>query len=749
MSYHVLARRWRPQTFTEMVGQEHVLKALTNALSHDRLHHAYLFTGTRGVGKTTVARIFAKSLNCEQGVGPNPCGVCSACTEITEGRFVDLIEVDAASRTKVEDTRELLENVQYSPSRGRFKVYIIDEVHMLSTSSFNALLKTLEEPPEHVKFLLATTDPQKLPVTVLSRCLQFNLKNMSPERIVSHLKYVLGQEQVPFEEPALWLLAKAADGSMRDALSLTDQSIAFGNESVMEADVRNMLGTVDRAYVLHILEALAKQDAAMVLDEVARASDHAPDFAGILDELIAVLHRVGVGQMVPAAIDNSQGDQEYILGMAQAIQPQDVHLFYQIALASRKDMAAAADQRAALEMTLLRMLAFQIKRPGQTLAVPQSPLPNSTPVSPSPSSQANPSPQVEPADANTQVSQSEPSASMPETVGEPTAQATQVASVEPSSVQSESVEPVNVEHTSVETEFAQPAPVNETAVAVENVTQLPPQTTQTAAPEYTESVPPMGLSPEELPPFDYDEQDYGQPQGNEPAQYNEPTQSLSAMGADEAKKPEPTPFAESQGSAETAFSASDSSDEPVVDSSAISNQLSAIQQTLASDAPMASPDSMQSGALASSSVLAETSREPEKSKVLEPDVTVDETSDWLLIESRLTLDNFSANLAANMVPVERGEDTWGFVLTQDMETFLNNERKETLAKALSEVLGKPLKITIEPGTLQSESPAEYRIRKKAERLQLAITTFHEDKHVVFWKTKFGGQVLEETVVPID
>ena len=265
MSYQVLARKWRPRSFREMVGQEHVLRALINALDHDRLHHAYLFTGTRGVGKTTIARILAKCLNCETGVSSEPCGQCSSCLEINEGRFVDLIEVDAASRTKVEDTRELLDNVQYAPTRGRYKIYLIDEVHMLSNHSFNALLKTLEEPPEHVKFLLATTDPQKLPVTILSRCLQFNLKNMSPERIVGHLTHVLEQEMVPFDEASLWLLARAADGSMRDGLSLTDQAVSFGGGKLSEADVSAMLGTIDYKLVQRLMNALISSDAAEVL----------------------------------------------------------------------------------------------------------------------------------------------------------------------------------------------------------------------------------------------------------------------------------------------------------------------------------------------------------------------------------------------------------------------------------------------------------------------------------------------------
>ena len=292
MSYQVLARKWRPKTFREMAGQNHVLKALVNALDHDRLHHAYLFTGTRGVGKTTIARILAKCLNCEVGVSSEPCGQCNACVAISEGRFVDLLEVDAASRTKVEDTREILDNVQYTPSQGRYKVYLIDEVHMLSSSSFNALLKTLEEPPAHVKFLLATTDPQKLPATILSRCLQFNLKNLTPERIVDYLKTVLDQEMVQFDESSLWLLGRAADGSMRDALSLTDQAIAFGSGKLGEADVRQMLGTIDHNSVYRLIEALASSDGAGLLAVVADLAEMGADFPGVISELLLVMHRL-------------------------------------------------------------------------------------------------------------------------------------------------------------------------------------------------------------------------------------------------------------------------------------------------------------------------------------------------------------------------------------------------------------------------------------------------------------------------
>jgi DNA polymerase-3 subunit gamma/tau len=371
MSYQVLARKWRPRIFREMVGQEHVLQALINALDHNRLHHAYLFTGTRGVGKTTIARILAKCLNCETGVSSEPCGQCSACREIAEGRFVDLIEVDAASRTKVEDTRELLENVQYAPTRGRYKVYLIDEVHMLSNSSFNALLKTLEEPPPHVKFLLATTDPQKLPMTILSRCLQFNLKNMTPERIVNHLKFVLEKEMVPFEEPALWHLGRAADGSMRDAMSLTDQAISYGSGKITDVEVSAMLGTIDQASIQKLMQSLIDLDGKNLLQVVADMSEQSPDYASALAELLSTLHRIAIAQALPEALDNSQGDREKILQWAQALPAEDVQLFYQTALLGRRDLPLAPDPRAGFEMVLLRMLAFKpqglMELPGQKM----------------------------------------------------------------------------------------------------------------------------------------------------------------------------------------------------------------------------------------------------------------------------------------------------------------------------------------------------------------------------------------------
>ena len=401
MSYQVLARKWRPRIFAEMAGQQHVLQALINALDNDRLHHAYLFTGTRGVGKTTIARILSKCLNCEAGVSSVPCGECSACNEINEGRFVDLIEVDAASRTGVDDMRDLLDNVQYTPARGRYKIYLIDEVHMLSKNSFAALLKTLEEPPPHVKFLFATTDPQKLPITVLSRCLQFNLKNLSPERITEHLQFVLGEEKVPFEEAGLWSLARAADGSMRDALSLTDQAIGHGGGQVNEADVSSMLGTIERSYVIDICKALASGSGSEILAAIARMAEQAPDYDMALADVLSVWHQVAIVQTVPEALDKGLANYSEVLALSAQVSREDVQLFYQICLLGRKDLQLSADAKSGFEMVMLRALAFRpqnsprgpaLNTSGQAAAA--TPVP--APVAPEASKATSVPPEVEP-----------------------------------------------------------------------------------------------------------------------------------------------------------------------------------------------------------------------------------------------------------------------------------------------------------------------------------------------------------------
>jgi len=359
MSYQVLARRWRPKTFSELVGQEHVVRALGNALENDRLHHAYMFTGTRGVGKTTIARILAKSLNCENGVTAHPCGECSVCREVDEGRFVDLIEVDAASKTGVDDTRELLENVPYAPVRGRYKVYLIDEVHMFSSHSFNALLKTLEEPPPHVKFLLATTDPQKVPVTVLSRCLQFSLNRLPIEQIQAQFEHILGAENIEHAAEALYLLARAADGSMRDGLSLLDQAIAFGGGAVKLEEVRDMLGVVASDQLPELLLNTHRGEAGQVLSIVQAIAQRSPDFSALLKDLLTLLHRVSLLQATPSAWQSSWGDKSKLEELVAELTPEDAQLYYQIALVGQRDLPLAPDAQSGFEMILLRMLAFR------------------------------------------------------------------------------------------------------------------------------------------------------------------------------------------------------------------------------------------------------------------------------------------------------------------------------------------------------------------------------------------------------
>ncbi|HEC12054.1 MAG TPA: DNA polymerase III subunit gamma/tau [Acidiferrobacteraceae bacterium] len=380
MSYQALARKWRPGCFADVVGQEHVIRALANGLDNDRLHHAFLFTGTRGVGKTTIARILAKSLNCEQGVSSTPCGQCSRCLSVDEGRFVDLIEVDAASRTKVDDTRELLDNVQYAPTSGRYKVYLIDEVHMLSGHSFNALLKTLEEPPPHVKFLLATTDPQKLPVTVLSRCLQFNLKALSQEQIVSQLEKILSAEEITSDTAALNLLARSADGSVRDALSLLDQAIAHGGGKVMEIEVRSMLGTIDDNQLHNLMQGLVAQDVDGVLAAVALMAERSPDYGAVLDDVLLNLYHLSLTQLAPGALSAKGVDKTLFEDWSAQLEAEHVQLYYQIGLIGKRDLPLAPDPRSGFEMVMLRMLAFRPGQVGSQVATVSHTRPISEPV---------------------------------------------------------------------------------------------------------------------------------------------------------------------------------------------------------------------------------------------------------------------------------------------------------------------------------------------------------------------------------
>ena len=515
MSYQVLARKWRPQHFSQLVGQEHVKSALGNALSNNRLHHAYLFTGTRGVGKTTIARIFAKSLNCEQGITATPCGQCSACTEIDAGNFVDLLEIDAASRTKVEDTRDLLDNVQYAPSRGRFKVYLIDEVHMLSRHSFNALLKTLEEPPPHVKFLLATTDPQKLPVTVLSRCLQFNLLALSPLQIEQHLAYVLTQEQIPFVPGALTLLAKAAKGSLRDSLSLTDQAIAQSNANISEDTVRAMLGLLEQSWAQLLLQAVLAQDAGALQNALADLVQQQSNFSQVLDDMLSLLHLTALSQFSQTAASFSEL-QPFVLQLAETLAPAQVQLYYQLLISGKKELPYAPDPLTGLQMALLRAMAFAPDSQQSIAAPPHANLAAAraaTPVvmnTPAKSVVSPPQPQVAvPAEqptpavaANTSPDNTAPSplpephqpvvttAELPETAAEQPEPTTGIDPVTARIMARRGVQVSSVA-TPKKTERQQaPTEVNSSTAAAGQTTLAPSHTAQALAASVTSSVPP-------------------------------------------------------------------------------------------------------------------------------------------------------------------------------------------------------------------------------------------------------------------
>ncbi|WP_317931553.1 DNA polymerase III subunit gamma/tau [Halioxenophilus sp. WMMB6] len=721
MSYQVLARKWRPRNFHEMVGQEHVLTALVNALDHNRLHHAYLFTGTRGVGKTTIARIFAKCLNCESGVSSNPCGTCSACVEISEGRFVDLIEVDAASRTKVEDTRELLDNVQYAPTRGRYKVYLIDEVHMLSGHSFNALLKTLEEPPPHVKFLLATTDPQKLPVTILSRCLQFHLKNMSQERIVGHLSHVLGQENLNFEEPALWQLARAADGSMRDALSLTDQAIAFGNGRVTESQVSVMLGAIDQTFIHDMLSALASLDGKRVLAAVAAMAEHSPDYGGALADIIGVLHRVAIAQTVPEALDNSFGDQEQIQQLATTIASEDVQLFYQMALHGRKDLAISPDPRAGFEMTLLRMLAF---KPQGVSDLPKAPLPQAEAPATVQSEAASADsaeakkPQAEPQSPPPVAARSEaPAPVSPEPWGEPVAAPAPIP--EPSPPAPAPVAPAVAEPAMAETAPEQPAPVQSTPVPATPVPSTTVQSNPTAA---TPAHAAMAFGGS-----DRDEELMAEPAGYGSAE-------------DEYFASAPSDFGQLPAEPE---SASVAAPEPVPTPNPMVAAPTPERLTAQPLAPQPQSQPPVSPVAAAPIAPAPVAEEPPKAIALE---ALNRDS-WLQLYPQIGAAGVLQSTVSNCVFNGREGDQLHFVLDEANATLYNEDHQARFAELLSNYFDRPLSVAIELGVVDSETPAALAIRLRNERHAQAVSLVRSDPLVQRLVQDFGLEVDPEKIEP--
>jgi len=688
MSYQVLARKWRPRIFREMVGQEHVLKALINALDHNRLHHAYLFTGTRGVGKTTIARILAKCLNCESGVSSEPCGKCSACTEIAEGRFVDLIEVDAASRTKVEDTRELLDNVQYAPTRGRYKIYLIDEVHMLSNHSFNALLKTLEEPPEHVKFLLATTDPQKLPVTILSRCLQFNLKNLSAERIVGHLQDVLTQEVIPFEEAGLWQLARSADGSMRDALSLTDQSIAFGGGKVLEADVSTMLGSIDHVLINDIVSALLTHDGKSILQAVAKFADHAPDYDSALADLIALFHRIAIAQALPEALDNSYGDKEQVLGFAASLAAEDVQLYYQMALLGRRDLALATEARIGFEMTLLRMLAF---KPQGVADVPSATL------------QANPAPSA-------QIEQTAPPAS-PVQEGSEKKSSTESGGSQglSSSLLSElsgmQKAPVATPATQEPTRSAQPqpnvanAPADESVAAAEPVKQPQRAPWEEAPATPVESMPAAAPSPEAIEP--------SSPPANTTDIAARLKQQVSDIVGHEGLTAPPRKDVAEQGSQ---------------DAPTVSSVPAAVE---------AQP-------------IAQAGENTKHEKIALEELSAD---NWVHVYHQLNVKGIVQSTASNTVLVGREANQVHFILNQDNATLFDVSHSQRMSDMMSDYFGEPIRVDIHVDAIPEgrETPAQYDARERAEEKARALIEIKQDPVIQTLEQEFSAHLIEDSV----
>ncbi len=705
MSYQVLARKWRPRSFREMVGQTHVLKALINALDHQRLHHAYLFTGTRGVGKTTIARIMAKCLNCEQGVSSTPCGVCSVCTEIDEGRFIDLIEVDAASKTKVEDTREMLDNVQYMPTRGRYKVYLIDEVHMLSTSSFNALLKTLEEPPPYVKFLLATTDPQKLPATVLSRCLQFSLKNMPPEPIVGHLQNVLTSENIPFEDDALWLLGRAADGSMRDAMSLTDQAVSFGDGSVLADDVRAMLGTLDQGQIYGVLKALIAGDARAALSAVAHLAEHGPDWAGVLAEILNALHRIAIAQLMPDAIDNGQGDREQVLELAAIVPAEDVQFYYQLGLIGRRDLPLAPDPRDGFEMVLLRMLAFR---------------PASLPGTPPTSTLAQPEPANSAADGQNTTAQATTTASR-SLAQQPALPDTPVASSSQAQVDTVVAESASASENPV---TPNAVPVDQAPVAApaeeihapweeqpDSVAIEPP--TVAAQPVASSAQDPALTAPASRP-------------ATASADAQATTTQQSATVA-QAEQPEHAAYYDDAYSQALADEAGDDEDEYLASSH---YQDYAELPSFSDDEPVQ---------LHGNNVDLQPNIAPASGQAAE----------WQTLFAQLNLAGMTHSIAANTVLVEKNADVWLLHLDPNHSALFNKTQLQRINEAINTHLGAPIELQIELHTPTEETPALALLRKQAKRQQEAEAAIHTDPVVLQLMDTFGATISADSIEPID
>lgn len=729
MSYLALARKWRPNKFDQVVGQSHVLTALENALAQNRLHHAYLFSGTRGVGKTSIGRLFAKGLNCETGITANPCGECDTCREIDEGRFVDLLEIDAASRTKVEDTRELLDNVQYKPARGRFKVYLIDEVHMLSRHSFNALLKTLEEPPEYVKFLLATTDPQKLPVTILSRCLQFHLKPISVDDIHQQLDHILEKEQVSAEARALGMISHAADGSMRDALSLTDQAIALGNGTIQTDIVSHMLGTIDTDQAIHLLESISSKQPQQAMDKIQQLASNGVEWDGLLQQLASQLHRVAMYQALPSTLDQTQPDAEKIELLSKALTPQDVQLYYQIALKGREDLTLSPNGRVGMEMIVLRMMAFRPSANNSANVISTSSQPQVAPTSSvSPSSQAAP--------------QSSPQ--------RPSQQQAPVAQAPAQHMQSRPTP--SAQHQAPAQSMSQPA--TQSPASMNEAPQYQPeyQGGYDMAPQY-DMAPPMSENP--APAQQAPQQAQPQESAPAPARGN-----LSGLRHQLRSQRQGQQQAPTQSGGPKKSNATSAQKESVIDRLAQLHGNSA--QVSPKSAPQAEKQAPEDEAYRWRPTKpvekkANTQLTPTQLKqALEHEKTpemaqklVDESldkSEWANLISKMDTPKLVEQLALNSHFNKEGSTV--SLQLRGSQAHLNTDRAQSeLHSALNHVLGEECHLSIDVSE-SGETPLELRDRLYQEKLQQALNSLENDPHVQFIERRFAAELDKDSVRPI-
>ncbi|WP_061008719.1 DNA polymerase III subunit gamma/tau [Vibrio sp. CUB2] len=729
MSYLALARKWRPNKFDQVVGQSHVLTALENALAQNRLHHAYLFSGTRGVGKTSIGRLFAKGLNCETGITANPCGECDTCREIDEGRFVDLLEIDAASRTKVEDTRELLDNVQYKPARGRFKVYLIDEVHMLSRHSFNALLKTLEEPPEYVKFLLATTDPQKLPVTILSRCLQFHLKPISVDDIHQQLDHILEKEQVSAEARALGMISHAADGSMRDALSLTDQAIALGNGTIQTDIVSHMLGTIDTDQAIHLLESISSKQPQQAMDKIQQLASNGVEWDGLLQQLASQLHRVAMYQALPSTLDQAQPDAEKIELLSKALTPQDVQLYYQIALKGREDLTLSPNGRVGMEMIVLRMMAFRPSANNSANVISTSSQPQVAPTSSvSPSSQAAP----------------QSAAQRPPQQQAPVAQA-------PAQHMQSRPTP-SAQHQAPVQSMSQPA--TQSPASMNEAPQYQPeyQGGYDMAPQY-DMAPPMSENP--APAQQAPQQAQPQESAPAPARGN-----LSGLRHQLRSQRQGQQQAPTQSGGPKKSNATSAQKESVIDRLAQLHGNSA--QVSPKSAPQAEKQAPEDEAYRWRPTKpvekkANTQLTPTQLKqALEHEKTPEmaqklvneslEKSEWANLISKMDTPKLVEQLALNSHFNKEGSTV--SLQLRGSQAHLNTDRAQSeLHSALNHVLGEECHLSIDVSE-SGETPLELRDRLYQEKLQQALNSLENDPHVQFIERRFAAELDKDSVRPI-